>query len=125
MNRMTIIFLILGAVFLILAIVLIFSSERTKTVKTYLLPDDYAYTLNETYLTTGNILLTIKKLKEIYEEDTVLVERIERAMDYLQGEYGDYETAFSMLNEQEDEKIERLHLEIIRLEIAKTMGLPG
>lgn len=126
MNQTTIILLSAAAILLILAAVLFFGKSNSKQIeKVEHVDSNYALFLNETYLRTGNLKLTLLKVQETYEEDPHLSQLIEKSLNYLQGEYGDYETALKFLNPSNDPQIEKLHNEIICLETAKTMGLPG
>lgn len=126
MNQTTVVLLIAAAFLLVTAVLLLLWKKPARIPgETEYLDKDYAYHLNDIYLRTGNVLRTFEKLEEIYEENRYMSERIKKSLDYLTGEYGDFETAFSYMNEHEDIQIETLHKEIIRLENAKTMGLPG
>lgn len=126
MNQTTVILLVAAALLLVIAVLLLLWKKPSKLSDgTEQLDKDYAYHLNDIYLRTGNVLRTFERLGEIYEENRYMSERINKSLDYLKGEYGDFETALSYMNEQDDIQIETLHNEIIRLEIAKTMGLPG
>lgn len=44
---------------------------------------------------------------------------------YLDGDYGDYETALDMINVNHDETVDKVHKDIICMAVSKKKGLPG
>lgn len=116
------IFLAAGGSFLILALVFLGTSKGSKKKEGTFDPE-YVLKFNETYLLTGNIKKTLEQLEDGYEDNPYMKNLIGKALKYLNGDYGDYETALRML-ENGEENTTKCHSEIIRLEIAKNRGIP-
>ena len=116
------IFLAAGGAFLILSLVFLVSSKVINKKEGTFDPE-YVLKFNETYLLTGNIKKTLEQLEDGYEDNPYMKNLIGKALKYLNGDYGDYETALRML-ENGEENTAKCHSEIIRLEIAKNRGIP-
>ncbi len=116
-------FLAAGGIFLVLAIVFLGTSKEGKKKKIGTFDPQYVLKFNEAYLLTGSIEKTLKQLEEQYEDNPYMQALIGKALTYLSGDYGDYETALGLLNNGDD-NIAKCHAEIIRLEIAKSRGIP-
>lgn len=131
------ILLIFAAFLLIVGVILLCSggeeekekhqSSPKKNNKTSKAKFDQEYAVNFTnyYLQTGDILTCLKKLAEFYSDNRYMQEKIRLGIDYLEGDYGDYETGLGLICEKEDEAAEKAHNEAILSEIAKRNGLPG
>lgn len=87
-------------------------------------PEDYATNFHSTYLEIGNIETTIQTLADIYSDNPYMIQLLERSLEYINGEYGDFQTALRILNPNKDDVVEKMHAEIISVEIAKKLGLP-
>ena len=86
---------------------------------------EYAVLFNKTYLNAGSIPDTLHILLDQYTENRFMRGRIQNAIAYLEGDYGDYETAINMITQGVDAAAEKAHEEAIHSEIAKRTGLPG
>ncbi len=86
---------------------------------------DYALLFTESYLQKGSIEETLEDMKDLYANNIFMEKRINEALDYLSGDYGDYESALSLINKESDHAVEKAHSEAISSEIAKKIGLPG
>lgn len=102
------------------------SGEKKEKEKTnHKFDPDYALLFTERYLQKGNIEDALEDMKDIYTKNTFMTARINEAINYLNGDYGDYESALSLINKEGDPAVEKAHSDAITSEIAKKIGLPG
>lgn len=122
------IFLAGALVLFVVAIAILFAGKGKKDDKKLdkNFDENYAVSINEAYLETGDIREALVRLQDSYEDTNQLMYALlGKAVVYLDGDYGDYETALDMVNVNHDETVEKIHKEIICMAISKKMGLPG
>lgn len=127
MDTTTIILLGAAGIFFVLGIIIYFKPAKIKkkdTASDMEIPEDYAVKFNEFYLKEGRIDKCLEQLSLHYEENEGFLKLLQNAQEYLSGDYGDYETALSMVNIHQDEMIKKSYEEAIRIEIMKKRGLP-
>lgn len=131
MDTTTIILLGAAGIFFVLGIIIYFKPAKIKkkdTASDMEIPEDYAVKFNEFYLKEGRIDKCLEQLSLHYslhyEENEAFLKLLQNAQEYLFGDYGDYETALSMVNIHQDEMIKKSYEEAIRIEIMKKRGLP-
>lgn len=130
MSNISIAFLIMAGILFLAAMIILFSHGKKESPKKAAkvkggMEDDYALRFNEYFLTTGNIGSTLEKLQKYYEGKPFMEKKLEEAISYYTGDYGDYETTLSILNPEQDIRIKKAHSEAIRAEIAKQRGIPA
>ena len=130
MSVMSLPVLLLGSAgcLFIIGVVLLCSGggEKKEKEKTnHKFDPDYALLFTERYLQKGNIEDALEDMKDIYTKNTFMTARINEAINYLNGDYGDYESALSLINKEGDPAVEKAHSDAITSEIAKKIGLPG
>lgn len=123
MNNITIAFLTAAGVFLVAGVVMIFYKPREKD-KTAKFDMEYIEKLHSIYLEKGSIEETFSALLDLYDDNKYMLSLLENAIAYLNGDYGDYETALKMMNPINDEELEMVSGEIIQMEIIKNRALP-
>lgn len=88
--------------------------------------ENYAVNINEVYLRTGDVRETLVQMQDSYEDYNPLMSGLlGKAITYLDGDYGDYETALDMINVNHDETVDKVHKDIICMAVSKKKGLPG
>lgn len=128
MDATTIILLSAAGIFFVLGIIIYFRPVKIKKKETTTdveIPEDYAIKFNEFYLREGSIEKCLEQLALCYEENEGFLKLLQKAQDYLSGDYGDYETALSIVNINQDEMMKKSHEDSIRTEIIKKRGLLG
>lgn len=131
MNTTSALLLIGAGLFFVVGIVLIFlflsdkKSEKRKIEQAAMFDEKYAYHFNDAYMKACSISGALERLADYYEDNPVMKARIEKAIAYLGGDYGDYETALALINTEGDKTVTETHEKAISLEISKKYGLPG
>ena len=74
-----------------------------------LLDEDYIENFTEAFKATGSIENTLEQLADIYKDNTHMSAFIKKAYDYITEYDGDYETALSMINVDNDAQVEEAH----------------
>ena len=125
MNNITIAFLAASGVFLVLGVFMVFYKPKEKGIeKSNKFDPDYSKNLRRFDFEKGSIEETFSYLLDEYSDNKFMTSLLEKSVAYLEGEYGDYETALSMMNINEDEELENINNEILRMEIGKHWALP-
>lgn len=129
MDNTAYLFLAAAGVMFVLAVILIFSGNKKggkeKNTNNQF-DDEYAVLFNDHFLKSGSIRTTLTELSAFYNTASPHMEAlIDRSTDYLNGDYGDYETALAMINENDDEMVEKAHQDAIHSEFATVKGLPN
>lgn len=129
MDNTAYLFLAAAGVMFVLAVILIFSGnkkgEKEKNINNQF-DDEYAVLFTDHFLKSGSIRKTLGELSEFYNTTNPHMESlIDRAIDYLGGDYGDYETALEIINENDDEMVAKAHKDAIHSEFATVKGLPN
>lgn len=122
------IFLACALFLFIIAIVILFVGKEKKDDKKVdkEFDENYAVEINDIYLKTGDIRETLVQMQDSYEDvNTLMYGLLEKAIHYLDGDYGDYETALDIININHDETVDKVHKDIICMAISKEVGLPG
>lgn len=105
-----------GALFLfVIAIVILFMGKGKKDDKKVdkEFDENYAVNINEVYLRTGDVRETLVQMQDSYEDYNPLMSGLlGKAITYLDGDYGDYETALDMINVNHDETVDKVHKDI-------------
>lgn len=118
-----------GALFLfVIAIVILFMGKGKKDDKKVdkEFDENYAVNINEVYLRTGDVRETLVQMQDSYEDYNPLMSGLlGKAITYLDGDYGDYETALDMINVNHDETVDKVHKDIICMAVSKKKGLPA
>ena len=118
-----------GALFLfVIAIVILFMGKGKKDDKKVdkEFDENYAVNINEVYLRTGDVRETLVQMQDSYEDYNPLMSGLfGKAITYLDGDYGDYETALDMINVNHDETVDKVHKDIICMAVSNKKGLPG
>lgn len=118
-----------GALFLfVIAIVILFMGKGKKDDKKVdkEFDENYAVNIDEVYLRTGDVRETLVQMQDSYEDYNPLMSGLlGKAITYLDGDYGDYETALDMINVNHDETVDKVHKDIICMAVSKKKGLPG
>ena len=74
-----------------------------------LLDEDYIENFTEAFKATGSIENTLEQLADIYKDNPHMSAFIKKAYDYITEYDGDYETALSMINVDNDAQVEEAH----------------
>lgn len=74
-----------------------------------LLDEDYIENFNQAFQATGSIENTLEQLADIYKDNAHMSAFIKKAYDYITEYDGDYETALSMINVDNDAQVEEAH----------------
>lgn len=74
-----------------------------------LLDEDYIENFTQAFQATGTIEATLEQLADIYKNDAHMSAFIKKAYDYITDYDGDYETALSMINVDNDPQVEEAH----------------
>lgn len=82
--------------------------------KKKLLDEEYADNFEECFENTGNIEGTLDQLANIYTGNQFMYNLIVSAIDYLNDDEGDYETALEKINVDSDINIMKMHNAAIR-----------
>lgn len=117
------IFLGVSGVLLIVGVILWFTKDRVKD-KAPKLDEHYPEKLRTAYFETGFVEETFVRLADDYADDKYMMSLIEKSMGYLNGDYGDYETALDMMNINDDEEVKKVNDTILSADMAKRMALP-
>ena len=126
MSETSVVLLIVAGVLMLAGVFFLFysnsSSKKKKKEGEY--DDGYGLVFQEAYMREGDIRQALNSLLEYYENNKFMTKLVEKSIAYADGDYGDYETTLAILDVNDDEKVQKIHEEAIRLEIAKKMGLP-
>lgn len=88
--------------------------------------ENYAVNVNEAYLNTGDIREALIQMQDSYEDvNPLMYGLLGKAINYLDGDYGDYETALDMININHDETVDKIHKDMICMAVSRSKGLPG
>ena len=77
--------------------------------KQSLVDEDYIDNFKDCFTNAGSIEGALEQLAEIYTSNKFMYKLITDALDYINNDYGDYETALEMINVEKDERIRKLH----------------
>lgn len=122
------IFLAGAMVLFLIAILILFTGKGKKDEKKMdkEFDENYAINFNDTYLKTGDVREALVQMQDSYEDiNPLMFGLIGKALTYLDGDYGDYETALAMININHDETVNKINEDIICMAVSKKKGLPG
>lgn len=122
------IFLASALLLFIVAIAILFVGKGKKDDKKLdkSFDENYAVNVNDVYLKTGDIRETLVQMQDSYEDvNPLMYGLLGKAITYLDGDYGDYETALDMININHDETVDKIHKDMICMAVSKSTGLPG
>lgn len=98
-------------------------SSNKKHKKKTILDDDYIENIREAFNNTGTIEGSLEQMQEIYAGNAVIQERLKKSLNFIQNQYGDYETALLMINLENNGAINHVHEIILREVINKSEPL--
>lgn len=89
------------------------NSSNKKTEKKSLLDENYFENFKVSFESTKSIEGALEQLAEIYAGKNIMQDRIQKALKFIQEDYGDYETALEMINVEGNEGVHNLHRKAI------------
>lgn len=105
-----------------MGVILLFVKDKKKVSK---YDHDFAGKLRRTYFEQCSIEKTFECLFYDYEnKNPYMCRLLENTIEYLNGDYGDYETALDMVNPELDEDVKKAGEEILKAELSKKWALP-
>lgn len=122
MDIISMIFLGASGIFFVSGVILLFTRDKKSMISK--IEADYPERLKRLYYETGSIEETLTRILDEYEDNKYMCTLIERAVAYLNGDYGDYETALGMVNVTNNKEIEEVNEEILNIDRAKRYALP-
>ena len=99
------------------------NSSSKNTEKKSLLDEDYFENFKTSFESTKSIEGTLEQLEEIYAGENVMQARIQKALTFIQEDYGDYESALEMINIEGNEGVRNLHKKAISAVLNKNEAL--